>query len=330
LGAFVSVGQQFPLARYRFTFRVFDDLRLPDFSGSLLRGQFGDALRRTACMTGEPRCPPCLLYRTCQYTAIFETPPPAEHQLQRFSAVPNPYVIEPPPIGAHWIRAGELLTFGLVLVGRALEQLPLVVFAFQRALRQGLGELRSKAEIEDVALERSDGSWLSVWDVRAGQITAHSPELPVPPVPGSRIATLRISTPLRLQHHGRPLGPSELKPRALLTAIMRRASLLFEMHAGISGMVTNPTELAQRAEALQDSRELRWHDWKRFSSRQRQEMVLGGVIGEWKLYGDLGPLSQWLWLGQWLHAGKNATMGMGRYDVVFSGGETGRETTNLN
>jgi hypothetical protein len=31
-----------------------------------------------------------------------------------------------------------------------------------------------------------------------------------------------------------------------------------------------------------------------------------------------------------MHAGKNATMGMGRYDVVFSGGETGRETTNLN
>jgi hypothetical protein len=227
-------------------------------------------------------------------------------------------VIEPPLIGTHRIRSGELLTFSLVLVGRALEQLPLIVFAFQRAFRQGLGERRSKAEIGDVALERPDGSWLSVWDAPAGRIIAHSLEPPVPPVAGNRVATLRISTPLRLQHQGRPLGPSELKPRALLTAIMRRASLLFEMHAGISGMVTNPTELAQRAEALQDSRELRWHDWKRFSSRQQQEMSLGGVIGEWKLFGDLGPLAYWLWLGQWLHAGKNATMGMGRYEVEFS------------
>jgi hypothetical protein len=47
-------------------------------------------------------------------------------------------------------------------------------------------------------------------------------------------------------------------------------------------------------------------------------MTLGGVVGEWVLEGDLGPLAHWLWLGQWLHAGKNATMGMGRYSVSFS------------
>jgi hypothetical protein len=58
---------------------------------------------------------------------------------------------------------------------------------------------------------------------------------------------------------------------------------------------------------------LQWKDWTRFSSRQDQEMTLGGVIGEWTLLGDLGELLPWFWLGQWLHVGKNATMGMGRY-----------------
>ena len=47
-------------------------------------------------------------------------------------------------------------------------------------------------------------------------------------------------------------------------------------------------------------------------------MTLAGVVGEWVLEGDLGPLASWLWLGQWLHAGKNATMGKGRYSVSFS------------
>src|SRR5438105_4508159 len=93
-------GAVLPLARYRFTFRMEDDLRLPEFAGSLIRGQFGASLRRIACMTGAPVCAGCPLYRTCPYPAIFETPAPEEHALQRFSQVPNPYVIEPPPLGA--------------------------------------------------------------------------------------------------------------------------------------------------------------------------------------------------------------------------------------
>jgi hypothetical protein len=48
-------------------------------------------------------------------------------------------------------------------------------------------------------------------------------------------------------------------------------------------------------------------------------MTLGGVVGTWTLRGDLAPLLPWLWLGQWLHAGKNATMGMGRYTLALDG-----------
>jgi hypothetical protein len=44
-------------------------------------------------------------------------------------------------------------------------------------------------------------------------------------------------------------------------------------------------------------------------------MTLGGVVGPWRLEGDLGPLLPWLQLGQWLHLGKNATMGLGGYGL---------------
>lgn len=46
-------------------------------------------------------------------------------------------------------------------------------------------------------------------------------------------------------------------------------------------------------------------------------MTLGGVLGTWTLRGDVAPLLPWLWLGQWLHAGKNATMGMGGYRLFL-------------
>ena len=290
---------------------------LPEYAGSLLRGQFGDALRRTVCLTGLNQCRECQLYRSCQYPAIFETPAPAEHALQKFSAVPNPYVIEPPPLDTHRIAAGDDLVFNMVLVGRALAQLPLVVFVLRRALQQGISQARAKAELIDVAVEAADGAFDSVWDAANEKLIEHATTMPSPPDASVEKATLRISTPLRLQHQGRALRASELSPRTLLTAIMRRTSLLLEIHAGQTGLFSNPALLAQQALALEDTRNLRWRDWTRYSSRQKQEMTLGGVLGEWTLAGNLKGLSYWLWLGQWLHVGKNATMGMGRYQVAF-------------
>jgi len=310
-------GQRLPIARYHLLFRATNDLHLPEYAGSLLRGQFGAALKRTVCMTGLKQCAACPLLRTCAYPAIFETPAPLQHTLQKFSSVPNPYVIEPPPFGARLVASGDTVSLGVVLFGRALSQLPLVVYSFHRAFRQGLGKRRARAELADVLIETS-GQGRSIWDPHVQRIQPHIAELVVPSFSDVTSATLRISTPLRLQNQGRALGPDELRPRTLITAIMRRASLILDIHAGMSGFVKNPTDLALQANALKDTQDLRWRDWRRYSSRQRQEMALGGVMGEWKLAGPLTELAYWLWLGQWLHAGKNATMGLGRYEVTFT------------
>jgi hypothetical protein len=39
-------------------------------------------------------------------------------------------VIEPPPLGSRDYRPGETLEFSMVLIGRAIEQLPLVIYAW--------------------------------------------------------------------------------------------------------------------------------------------------------------------------------------------------------
>jgi hypothetical protein len=129
--------------------------------------------------------------------------------------------------------------------------------------------------------------------------------------------TLKIVTPLRLQNQGHPIAGQGLRPRTLFTALVRRASLLFELHAALPGLASDVRRLAAAAERLVDERRLEWKDWTRFSNRQEREMTLGGVIGEWTLSGDLGELLPWFWLGQWLHVGKNTTMGMGRYLLTW-------------
>jgi hypothetical protein len=312
----LQLGAVLPVARYRFSFRMEDDLRLPEYSGSLLRGQFGAALRRTACMTGARTCAGCPLYRTCPYPAIFEAPAPEMHALQRFSQVPNPYVIEPPALGVRHVAAGDTLSFHMVLVGRALDQLPLIAYALQRAFGHGIGRLQARGRLEDIAVERAD-ELESLWDAEWSRIGAHYQNLSVPSLPDIDSVTLKIVTPLRLQNQGHRVPTVGLKPRTLFTALLRRASLLFELHAALPGLAVDAPRLAEAAERLVDGRRLEWKDWTRYSSRQEREMTLGGVIGEWTLSGDLGELLPWFWLGQWLHVGKNTTMGMGRYSLEW-------------
>ena len=129
-----------PLARYRFHWRVSAPIHLPAYAGSMLRGAFGHALRRLACMTRQADCAACPLLHTCPYPGIF-APPPVEHSLQRFSQMPAPYVIEPPAWGERTLEVGEALDFGVVLCGRGLRELPLVTLALRPALQAGVAAL---------------------------------------------------------------------------------------------------------------------------------------------------------------------------------------------
>lgn len=326
-----TVGDSFapatglPVARYRFTAQVQQALALPEYAGSLLRSQFGAALRNVACMTRQPTCPGCPLLQTCPYTRIFDAQPPpkGQHALQDFSQIPNPYVLEPPAPGARLLATGDLLLFNIVLVGQALDQLALVVFALQRALSQGLTRQRIPAELQRVDWLDAKGRAQPVWSHTQTTLAAHPARLDVPAMPpvvapAPQAITLHIHTPLRLQNQGQALRADQLTPRALVAAVARRAALLMEFHAAQGGWGDEAKRITQLSETLTDTRDLHWFDWTRYSSRQQQEMTLGGVLGRWTLRGSpdvLGDLWPWLWLGQWLHVGKNATMGMGGYTL---------------
>jgi hypothetical protein len=126
--------------------------------------------------------------------------------------------------------------------------------------------------------------------------------------------TLHFITPLRLQKNGRALPPEKLDARTLLMALVRRASLLAEFHAN-GALVEDFASLLAASANIQDSKHLVWQDWTRFSSRQQQKMTLGGVVGDWTISGTLTPFIPFLRLGEWLHVGKEAAFGLGRYTL---------------
>jgi hypothetical protein len=301
------------------------EVRLPDYAGSLLRGQFGAALREIACMTPQPVCNGCTLLKTCLYTRIFEAVPPEQHTLQKFSQIPNAYVIEPPQLDDPHLQADDILQFNMVLVGDAIEQLALVIFVWQRALTQGLTQSRSAAHLVSVEWIAGDGPDATViWSDARTVITMHSPTLTLPASPAAlQEVTLKFHTPLRLQHQGKPLRADQLDPHAVVAAVARRAALVLEFHARQPQWGPLARDVAHLANSLTDSRELQWFDWTRYSSRQKQEMTLGGLLGQWTLHGSTDAIAQiwpWLWLGQWLHVGKNATMGLGAYTLYSQHG----------
>lgn len=303
--------QTYPVARYHFVFEVITPVRLPEYAGSMLRGAFGQALKRTACMTREKDCKTCPLYRSCPYAAIFESPAPDTHILQKFSQVPAPYVIEPPEWGARIYAAGERLRFSMVLVGRALEQLALVTYAWQRAFSRGVGH--GTARLTEVLYEKNeDGAGTeSIFDPALRELKAHENRLHGD-VPAGGQGKLVFLTPLRLQNNGHALPPKELTARPLLMSLVRRIALLSEFHMG-QILQADFSRLAHLAGQIQYDHQLTWQDWTRYSSRQQKTMQLGGVTGTWVLKDIPAELMPYLYLGQWVHVGKNATFGLGRY-----------------
>jgi hypothetical protein len=87
-----------PYLRLRVAMRAEAEAALPEYHGSMLRGAFGHALRRTVCTMGPAQpCGSCQLRRACVYTRIFETfvedePPPF---LRGVDQAVRPYVFEP-------------------------------------------------------------------------------------------------------------------------------------------------------------------------------------------------------------------------------------------
>lgn len=310
----VTVLSVLPLVRYRFDFRAMVDLRLPAYPGSAWRGAFGRALKRLVCVTREQDCSACLLYRSCVYSYVFETPPaPGVGKLTKYTAAPHPYVLIPNKHGG-MVAAGEMLTLDVHLFGQGQRYFPYIVHALQQAGQRGLGQDRGGLELINVA-QAVPGEWRSIY-VPGGAFSPLPPLLfELPPVP-ERL-TLRLLTPLRLYCDGRLVSQDRFRFHHLFSNLLRRISLLVAFHtdAPLTADFAGLSAVARAANLTHTA--LRWHEWTRFSSRQDQRVPMGGLVGEVGLGGaDLDLFWPYLWLGQWTLAGKGAVMGLGRYEIV--------------
>lgn len=308
--------ENFPLIRLRFTFSPEEDMELPSFTSSALRGAWGHALKRQLCTRRLSQCEGCSRQLECEFPILFETPQRKSGERTTFVSPPQPYVIEAESWQREMLMATGSSTFDVVLIGNAIRSLPLVVESWRAALAGGIGQRRVPCRLLEVTLPDQDN--VILFRPGKGWLTNPATLIGVPVAPTENTIHLRFHTPLRIRQQNDLLGADKIMPADLLMALVRRISLVADFHAG-ERFDFDLHLLRAQAVKITGVKNLSWHDWTRFSSRQKSEMQFGGLVGDWVLKGDLSAFWPFLYLGQWLHVGKNATFGFGGYKILSAG-----------
>jgi hypothetical protein len=308
---FESILYSLSFARLKVTYELITDCWLPTYKGSTLRGAFGDALRRTVCrFPKEKHCSNCQLFTSCLFSRFHENALPPQHPYAgKYPKLPQPYVIEPDLDANTNYLKGATLSFGLVLIGSAIEYTPTILHALFEMGRIGIGSSRCPLQLKQVQCMAADGS-LHPLTVGQAPLTfgLHSLKKPWP----VNRAVLHFETPVYIkinnQQEARPGEP------AFFHALINRLSLLAVSYAGCEWPRLFPYKAMEGLPAcLADFTER--VDWERVSARQRMRMTFGGFVGRVEIETDSPLWQAALTIGQVAHVGGQTTFGQGKYIV---------------
>lgn len=312
---------------FRVTLRAREDLHLPGYKGSAIRGSFGHTFRKVVCLFGKRDCSGCDISRQCIYAYLFETIADKNDPfLRNRDKAAHPYIIRPSLDEKERYETGEDMVFDLILVGRAVDYLPYFAYAFILMGEQGLGRGRGKFTLQAIDTLGLNGGRLAVY--RSGDDRLKRETLSItgdeilksrPVVPEA--CTLQFLTRLDLKEKGRYPEPDF---SLLFRSLLRRIATLGHLHCGLDFRSLDFGGLSHAAEKIGTvTSKLRREEAVRYSNRQRRRMPFGGLLGEITFAGDLSPFWPFMLLGEWMHVGKKTSFGLGRYFVKTAHGREG-------
>ncbi len=304
---------------YQFNFKAIDTIYFRTFSASAWRGLFGMSLRQTVCVTGLSDCKQCMLSSSCAYVYLFETRPPVDSdRMRRYSTIPHPFVIKNTP-SAQSFKSTEFFHLDILLFGKGQEYLPYIIQTLIRAGKNGLNRERSQFSLESVSCQTNlkTRQWQTIWTQGQTNITkVHVAALKPASFATDKLIKIQFKTPFRFIRQGKLVRHNKIEFHHLYRSLSRRISMLayFHDHKDLQLDYKSNIEKAESVKII--SKKLYWEDWERYSARQKSSMKMGGVVGDMVI--DLNAYPQlWelLWLGQYTHAGKASSMGLGEFTL---------------
>ncbi len=308
-------------------------LALDPYCGSALRGAFFRSLWGRFCTNREsPTCEVCPLVTACPVASLVA---PLRDEAPHGRNVPRPYIITPPyNEGVRRYEQGETFTFGFALIGDAVKLYPYVVRAFQEMEHNNLGhplaELhgkRGKILLREIHSSHPiTGEREVLW--RRGDkrpealrlcVTSRDVALRAQQLPTDHV-TIHFLSPTRLVADERVVRVPDLS-----TLILRLIQRLEQVQQEYGRSTTGEEEITvygregylllkeQTAQIRLECNETKWVDIQSYSTRQRQSMPIGGIVGRASFVGDISQLRELLAWGEILRVGKNIVKGGGKY-----------------
>ncbi len=257
--------------------------RPPFFSGSMLRGAIGVALKRVVCINPSYRCEGCFAATDCLYYRFYE-------EQNSF----HPYRIVA-------LLGMEQLEFSVYLYEDAAKELPYMLSAIKKAMEEiGLGREKRAVKVAMIKVRGRivyDGERFLSLD----GITPQELEI------GGffRDARLEFRLPLRIKQQNR------LAKEVVLHTLVNNIHHRLRQIKGLE-----PQKLGYKVHGEIAYSRLRHLDLHRYSNRQRSPMKLGGLMGSLTICGLDKQSSFYLRVGEILGAGKQTVFGLGSYTLI--------------
>jgi hypothetical protein len=312
------------LAKFRIDLRIETAMSLPPFMGAEFRNGFRAVFKNIACPDHQALCVHRRLSNSCIYQDIFgisiASGSAVAHEHEH---APHPFVFTPPLDGRTHFPARDQISLELVLVGRAIQRLRLFTDTLAALGMCGVGTQGARYVIERVepwdGFKHSSLGTHEEFDANAG-----APTVPLPHIlDGSdfckeerdhRVVALSFVTPTRIVLHGQLA--SRISFSTLLAPLLRRIALLRHCYCGQEADPSSIRKLILSASSVRSvASNLRWQDWTRFGAGRQTLTQLGGIVGSVVFQGTLGPFLPVLRAGEWIHVGKVASFGLGRYSL---------------
>jgi hypothetical protein len=304
-----------PLSILEFKYQRLDPFALSKDNIPLWHSVFGNALHQNSCIFSNTPCfdkhhnhphihntqKNCALLYLCNYPYLFDRIAPPDSEMMRGKKIPVPHVFRFNTAMTHLPHNESILTVTMVVIGQAISKYDAIIQAMQRAGSNGIGKQRYQIKLIEVKQHITEDNSQTRWQNHI--ISPPKPDKMITPQCPSTI-TIRFETPYKTK--------SKFDAGSLLMGIIRRISLLqyFYTDKRLQADFKQLKQQTQQIEIIKQA--LHWQRGQRFSARSSTTADTSGWMGQLEIKNNIN-LWPYLWLGQWLGIGKNASMGFGRY-----------------
>ncbi|MCB1158161.1 MAG: CRISPR system precrRNA processing endoribonuclease RAMP protein Cas6 [Leptospiraceae bacterium] len=289
------------------------ECRLPEFTGSLLRGSFGHALKKVFCEQYSDKCSECSSSSDCGYFQIFESQDDNFRKMG-YHYKPHPYIIT--PCHKSYYKVGDKLQFKMTFFGDFIRFFPYLSKTFEEMGKVGFGKDRNTFSLSSIRDDISGKELYSEKDKMAEIKTLSIQEYARKEFDrifrGSNTGTgdfdMVFLTPGRFAENGKVL--KSINGKLLFDSINRRYSTMHSFYGEF-----DRKDISGEEEVQITVNDCSYKKWNRYSNRQERKVQQSGILGTYTLKNISPRTFQILKAMEILHIGKNTSFGLGKIEI---------------